>query len=54
MTPIEMAQRISANRAQWLALSGLIVGQRLAYQDALSAAQTIEEVDAIVPVYGAP
>jgi hypothetical protein len=54
MTPIEMAQRIYANRAQWLALSGLIVGQRLAYQDALSAAQTVEEVEAITPVYGTP
>jgi hypothetical protein len=54
MTPIEMAQRISANRTQWLALSGLIVGQRLAYQDALDATQTTEEVDVIVPVYGIP
>lgn len=51
MAPLEMAQRIVANRAQWVALSGAVVGQRLAYQDAIDAAQTVEEVAAIVPVF---
>ena len=46
-----MATRIAANRAQWVALSGAVVGKRLAYQDALDAAQTVEEVAAIVPVF---
>lgn len=52
MDPIELAARIRANRAQWVVLSGSIVGQRLAYQDALDAAQTVEAVNAINPVYG--
>lgn len=51
MTALEMAGRIAANRAQWVALSGAVVGKRLAYQDALDAAQTVEEVAAIVPVF---
>ena len=51
MTALEMANRIAANRAQWVALSGAVVGKRLAYQDALDAAQTVEEVAAIVPVF---
>lgn len=52
MTAVDIATRIRANRAQWVALSGSIVGQRLAYQDALDAAQTVEDVAAIVPVFG--
>lgn len=51
MAPLEMAQRIVANRAQWVALSGAVVGRRLAYQDAIDAAQTVEAVAAIVPVF---
>ena len=51
MSALEMAQRIAANRAQWVALSGAVVGKRLAYQDALDAAQTVEEVNAIKPVF---
>ena len=51
MAPLEMAQRIVANRAQWVALSGAVVGKRLAYQDEIDAAQTVEAVAAIVPVF---
>ena len=51
MAPLEMAQRIVANRAQWVALSGAVVGKRLAYQDEIAAAQTVEAVAAIVPVF---
>lgn len=51
MTALEMAGRIAANRAQWVALSGAVVGKRLAHQDALDAAQTVEDVAAIVPVF---
>jgi hypothetical protein len=51
MTAVDLAARIRANRAQWVLLSGSIVGQRLAYQDALDTAQTLEDVGAIVPVF---
>ncbi|NDV20068.1 hypothetical protein GO013_11645 [Pseudodesulfovibrio sp. JC047] len=46
-----LADRIIANRAAWVALSGRIVGQRLAYQDALDAADTAEDVAEIVVEY---
>ena len=54
MDPFELAARIQANRAQWVVLSGCIVGQRLGYQDQLDAATTTEQVAAIVPVYALP
>ena len=54
MSVLELASRIRANRAQWVVLSGYIVGQRLAYQDQLDAATTNEQVAAIVPVYALP
>ena len=54
MSVFELATRIQANRAQWVVLSGHIVGQRLGYQDQLDAAATTEQVAAIVPVYTLP
>ena len=54
MSALELATRIQASRAQWVVLSGHIVGQRLAYQDQLDAAQTVEQVAAIVPAYRLP
>ena len=54
MSVFELATRIQANRAQWVVLSGHIVGQRLGYQDQLDAATTTEQVAAIVPVYTLP
>ena len=54
MSVYELAARIRANRAQWVVLSGYIVGQRLAYQDQLDMATTNEQVAAIVPVYSLP
>lgn len=51
MLPVDMAQRILANRAAWLVLSGKVVGQRLKYQDMLDAATTVEDVQAITPTY---
>lgn len=54
MAVLELAARISTNHANWAALSGYIVGQRLAYQDALDAATTVSQVEAIVPVYELP
>jgi hypothetical protein len=54
MSALELATRIQANRAQWVVLSGHIVGQRLGYQDQLDAATTTEQVAAIVPVYTLP
>ena len=54
MAVLELATRIRANRAQWVVLSGYIVGQKLAYQDRLDAAESVEQVAAIVPVYTLP
>lgn len=54
MDALELAARIRANRSQWVALSGYIVGQRLAYQDQLDVAQTVEQVAAITPTYRLP
>ncbi|MGE4194726.1 MAG: hypothetical protein AB7E51_15170 [Pseudodesulfovibrio sp.] len=47
----DLAASIIANRAEWVALSGNVVGQRLAYQDALEAATTYDEVMAIAVSY---
>nr|WP_319543147.1 hypothetical protein [uncultured Pseudodesulfovibrio sp.] len=49
-----LADRIITNRAAWVALSGSIVGQRLAYQDTLDAATTVAEVEAIEVNYVIP
>lgn len=61
MEPAELAARIRANRAAWVAISGHVVGQRLAYQDALDAAAALTDeaearaaIAAIVPVYTLP
>jgi ABC-type cobalt transport system substrate-binding protein len=56
----ELAARILANRTAWVAVSGHVVGQRLAYQDALEAtqglddAQAAETIQGINPVYTLP
>lgn len=52
MDPLVLAQRIVANRAQWVVLSGMVVGKRLSYQDALDKAMTPAAVEAINPVFG--
>lgn len=56
-----LAARIRANRDAWVAISGHVVGKRLAYQDALDAAAALPEesaaraaIEAIVPVYTLP
>jgi len=61
MDPAELAARIRANRAAWVAISGHVVGQRLAYQDALDAAAALTDetearaaIAAIVPLYTLP
>jgi len=61
MAPEVLAQRIIANRAAWVAISGHVVGQRLAYQDALEAtaaiaddAEAVIAIQAINPVYTLP
>ena len=53
MAVAELAARIINNRAAWVAASGAIVGQRLAYQYALDAATTAEEIEAIQVEYAA-
>lgn len=61
MAPEMLAQRIITNRAAWVAISGHVVGQRLAYQDALEAtaaiaddAEAVIAIQAINPVYTLP
>nr|WP_321514465.1 hypothetical protein [uncultured Pseudodesulfovibrio sp.] len=54
MTVATLTNRIITNRAAWVALSGSIEGQRLAYQDTLDAATTIAEVEAIEVNYVIP
>jgi hypothetical protein len=57
----ELAQRIIANREAWVKISGYVVGQRLAYQDALEATAAIaDDAEAVIaiqdinPVYTLP
>jgi hypothetical protein len=56
----ELAARILANRTAWVAVSGHVVGQRLAYQDALEATQGLDDaqvadaIQGINPVYILP
>lgn len=54
MDVLEMAQRIQANTQTWSIIAGHATGQRLAYQDALEACATVEEVEAINPVFNLP
>jgi hypothetical protein len=60
MTVADLAARILANRRAWVAVSGHVVGQRLAYQDALEATGNLPDADAktaiaaIAPVYTLP
>lgn len=57
MDVAELASRIVSNRAAWMVLSGHVIGQRLAYQDALDAAYAGEDVEAMLaiePVYTLP
>ncbi|EGJ49061.1 hypothetical protein [Desulfocurvibacter africanus] len=58
-----LAQRVRDNRVSWIARSGQVIGQRLAYQDALDAAKALAETNpeqaradiaAIVPAYTVP
>ena len=49
-----LATRIIANRAAWVAISGHVVGQRLALQDRLDAATTVAEIEAIEVAYTLP
>ena len=54
MTVADMAVRVLSNRAAWVALSGSIVGQRLALQDRLDVAVSIEEIEEIEVEYVFP
>ncbi len=47
MNVLELAQRIQANTQAWSVLAGHATGQRLAFQDALEACTTVEQVEAI-------
>jgi hypothetical protein len=48
----ELAARILANRTAWVAVSGHVVGQRLAYQDALEATRGLDDVQAADAIQG--
>ena len=54
MTVADMAARVLANRTAWVALSGAVVGQRLALQDQLDAAADIATIEAIEVSYVLP
>lgn len=61
MTVADLAARILANRRAWVEISGHVVGQRLAYQDALEATAAIaDDAEAVIaiqdinPVYTLP
>lgn len=50
----ELVNRILRNDEHWSQIAGIIVGQRLRFQDMLDAATTLEEVEAIKPTYSLP
>lgn len=50
----DLASRVIANRAAWVAVTGHVVGQRLAYQDRLDAAQDVAAIQAIAVAYSLP
>lgn len=54
MDVVEMARRIQENTQAWSVLAGGATGQRLKYQDALEAYATVEEIEAINPVFNFP
>lgn len=54
MAVADLAGRILANRVAWVTLAGSVVGQRLGYQDAVDAAETVEAVQAVEPVFSLP
>lgn len=50
----ELAMRVRVKTEAFTAISGHVIGQRQKYEDALDAAETLEEVAAIVPEYTMP
>lgn len=54
MEVLELAQRIQANAQIWSVLAGHATGQRLAFQDALEACTTVEQVEAITVTFTTP
>jgi len=46
-----LAPKVIANDAAWTALAGKIIGQQQAYQDQVTAATTVDAVNAINPAY---
>jgi len=50
----DMVARIKENTLPWSIIAGHATGQRLKYQDALEACTTVEEVEAINPVFTLP
>lgn len=54
MDKAELVSRIIAKADAFAIASGLLTGQRQRYEDLLDAAETAEDVAAIVPVYSLP
>ena len=50
----ELAMRVRVKTEAFTAISGHVIGQRQKYEDALDAAETLEEVATIVPEYTMP
>lgn len=48
MDVLELAARIQRKAEDWAQLAGHVTGQRLAYQDALDACTTLEDIQSIV------
>jgi len=46
-----LAPKVIANNTAWTAVAASIIGQQQKYQDALTAATTVAEVEAINPTY---
>lgn len=54
MDVLELAQRIQVNTQAWSVLAGHATGQRLAFQDALEACTTVEQIEAISITFTTP
>jgi hypothetical protein len=46
-----LAPKVIANNTAWTATAAKIIGQQQKYQDALTAATTVDQVNAINPIY---
>jgi hypothetical protein len=50
----ELAGKVLTQAAQWEAFAGYILGQQQAFEDALNACGTVEEINAVTVTYSLP